>query len=70
MIMELVQNPSFTLTTSDSKKSMLRHLKNNIPQGSILAPLLFNTYTYDLPSTVFKNFAYADNLALLHSSRN
>ena len=70
MIMELVQNRSFTLTTGDSKQSRLRHLKNGIPQGLVLAPLLFNIYTYDLPSMISRKFAYADDLALLHSSGN
>ena len=70
MLMELVRNRSFTLTTGDSKQSRLRHLKNGVPQGSVLAPLLFNIYTYDLRSMISRKFAYADNLALLHSSRN
>ena len=68
MIMELVRNRSFTLTTGDSKQSRLRRLKNGVPQGSVLAPLLFNIYTYDLPSMISRKFAYADDLALLHSS--
>ena len=70
MIMELVRNRSFTLTTGDSKQSRLRCLKNGVPQGSVLAPLLFNIYTYDLPSMISRKFAYADDLALLHSSGN
>ena len=70
MIMELVRNRSFTLTTGDSKQSRLRLLKNGVPQGSVLAPLLFNIYTYDLPSMISSKFAYADDLALLHSSGN
>ena len=70
MIMELVQNQSFTLTTGDSKQSRLRRLKNGVPQESVLAPLLFNIYTYDLPSMISRKFAYADDLALLHSSGN
>ena len=69
MIMELVRNRSFTLTTGDSKQSRLRRLKN-VLQGSVLALLLFNIYTYDLPSMISRKFAYADDLALLHSSGN
>ena len=70
MIMELVRNRSFTLTTGDSKQSRLRRLKNGVPQGSVLAPFLFNIYTYNFPSTISRTFAYADDLALLHSSGN
>ena len=70
MIMELVRNRSFTLTTGDSKQSRLRRFKNGFPQGSVLAPLLFNIYTYDLPSMISRKYAYADDLALLHFSGN
>ena len=70
MIMELVRNQSFILTTGDSKQSRLRRLKNGVPQGSVLAPILFNIYTYDLPSMISRKFAYADDLVLLHSSGN
>ena len=38
--------------------------------GSVLAPLLFNIYTYDLPSMISRKFAFVDDLALLHSSGN
>ena len=68
MIIELVRNRSFTLTTGDNKQSRLLCIKNGVPQGSVLAPLLFNIYTYGLPSTISRKFAYADDLALLHSS--
>ena len=70
MIMELVRNQSFTLTTGDSKHSRLRRLENGVPQRSVLVPLLFNIYTYDLLSMISRKFAYADDLALLHSSGN
>ena len=66
MIMELVRKRSFTLTTGDSKQSRLRRLKNGVPQGSVLAPLLLN----DFPSMISEKFAYADDLALLHYSGN
>ena len=70
MIMELVRNRSFTLTTGDSKQSRLRRLKNGVPQGSVLPPLLFSIFTYDLSSMISRKFAYADDLAFLHSFGN
>ena len=70
MIMKLIRNRSFILTTGDSKQSRLCRLKNGLLQRPVLAPLLFNIYTYDLPSIISKKFAYADDLALFHSSGN
>ena len=70
MIMELIRNRSFTLSIGDSKRSRLRRLQNGLPQGSVLAPLLFNIYTYDLPSTISQKYAYADDLALMHTSKD
>ena len=74
MIMKLVQIRNFTLTTSDSKQSRLHRLKSNagyaVSQGSVLAPLLFNIYTYELPFTISRKFTYADDLALFYYSGN
>ena len=70
MIMELVRNRSFTLTISDSKQSRLCRLIKGVPQGSVLAPLLFSICTYNLPSIISRKYAYADDLALSHSSGN
>ena len=68
--MELIRNRSFTLSIGDSKRSRLRRLRNGLPQGSVLAPLLFNIYAYDLPSTISQKYAYADDLALMHTSKD
>ena len=67
MIMEMVGNHSLTLTTGNGQKSRLRRLKNGIPQGSVLAPLLFNIYASDLPATISSKYAYADDLAIMHA---
>jgi len=41
MIMEMVSNRSFTLTTGNSKRSRVPRLKNDVPQECILGPILF-----------------------------
>ena len=47
MIMELVRNRGFTLTTGGSKQSRLRRLRNCFPLGSVLAPS-FSTSTHTI----------------------
>jgi len=63
----MVSNRSFTFTTGNGQRSRLRRLKNGVPQGSVLAPLLFNIYTSDLPATISRKYAYADDLAIMHA---
>jgi len=67
MIMEMVSNRSCTLTTRNSKRSRLRRLKNGVPQGLVLASLLFNIYISDLPTTVSRKYAYPDDQAIMHA---
>jgi len=67
MIMEMVGNRSFTLTTGNGHRSRLRRLKNGVPQGSVLAPLLSKIFTSDLPATISRKHAYADDLAIMHT---
>ena len=68
MIVVLVGNRNFALTTDNGKLSGLRRLKNGVPQGSFLAPLLFNIYIFDLPNIVSRKYAYADDLAIVHAN--
>jgi len=68
MIMELVCNCSFTLTTSNDKRNVIRRFKNGVPQGFVLAPLVFSNYTSDLPPTVSRKYAYADDVAIMHAA--
>ena len=68
MIMEMVSNRSFTRTTGNGQRSRLRRLKHGVPQGSVLAPLVFNIYISDLPTTISRKYAYADDPAVMHAN--
>lgn len=63
--MEMLSNRSFILRTSDGQKSRLGTLRNGVPQGSVLSPMLFNIYIYDLPETTSRKYGYADDLAIM-----
>ena len=62
MIIQFIRNRSFTLATGVSKQNKLRCLKNGVSQRSVLALLFLNIYTYNLPFTISRKFAYADDL--------
>ena len=51
--------------TCDGQRSRLRIMKNGVPQGSVLSPMLFNIYISDLPETTLRKYDYADDLAIL-----
>lgn len=69
-IMEMLSNRSFRLHTSNGQSSRMRRLRNGVPQGSVLAPMLFNIYIHDLPVTTSRKYSYADDLAILFSNRS
>ena len=50
----------------DGSKSRWKRKKNGLPQGSVLAPLMFNVYTNDqLEPLGIQYFIYADDLGLI-----
>ncbi|KAJ4934148.1 hypothetical protein JOQ06_006953 [Pogonophryne albipinna] len=78
-IMETLTNRSFVLQTSNGQRSRFRRLRNGVPQGSVLSPMLFNIYVHDLPDTTSKNLGcfmngrllsmgYASYFPLVHAS--
>ena len=64
VIMEMVGNRSFTLTTGNPKRIRLQRLKKDVTQESVLAPLLVSIYIPDLPTTISRKYAYADDLPI------
>ena len=68
---ELITNRSFKLYVGkDSSKTYT--IKNGVPQGSVLALMLFNIYIYmyDIPKTASTKYMYADDIALMESGLN
>ena len=47
------------------KTSKRKCLSNSLTQSFVLAPILFNVYISDMPSTKSRKFGYANDLALL-----
>ena len=68
-IIKILSNRSFKLKTNAGKISRLRMLKNGLPQGSTLTPILLHIYTSDIPTTVSHQYGYADDMTLLYSHK-
>ena len=63
-IREILSNRRFRVFMNN--KSSRWRKQNGVPQSSVIAPTLFNVYTYDLPELKpVKHFLFADDLAIL-----
>ena len=69
LIKNMISNRQF-MVSKDNQYSKKRTLNNGLPQGSVLAPLLFNLYIADLPQTTSRKFGYADDLAIAVQHKN
>jgi hypothetical protein len=68
LLENLISNKKFSVSLN-GKVSSYKILQNGLPQGSVLSPILFNTYTADIACKSSRKFIYADDVALVAQAR-
>jgi hypothetical protein len=68
LLNNMLTNRYFQVFLGD-QSSRWRRLNNRLPQGGVLAPILFNLYMSNLPSTTAKVFQYADDIAVAYQAK-
>ena len=53
----------------EKSKSCCQTLLHGVSLGSVIAPALFNLYTYDMLTTVLRKYIYADDIAVMASDK-
>lgn len=69
LIDAMLSNRSFQVLMNNNTSAQIK-LNNGLPQGSVLAPLLFSLYTADMPETRSRKFGYADDWAITTSHKD
>lgn len=67
-VLSLMTGCRYFCTYLGDEKSKMRKVKNGVPQGSVIAPALFNVYMGDMPETCSRKFGYADDWAIVAQS--
>jgi hypothetical protein len=68
LLNNMLSNRYFQVFLGD-QSSRWRRLNNGLPQRSVLAPILFNLYKSDLPSTAAKVLQYAVVIAVTYQAK-
>jgi hypothetical protein len=68
LLNNMLSNRYFQVFLGD-QSSRWRRLNYGLPQGNVLATILFNLYISDLPPAAAKMFQYADDITVTYQAK-